>query len=317
MDRVRTSLIIHSSGAILTELSGSSPEDYLRSLALREEAWIAGHAKPNIHDDPFRNVAGPQNQEDHLRVLEQYRSIVPALVPKDEKVKSSILWHPDLNPGNVFVSADDESQVTSVIDWQGCWAGPLYLQMNTPSFVSYAGEVPSGLEFPKLPENFDHMVPARQAIVRADHRAKMLHKLYEIKQLYPYQIEEKETRVMPVRASGRTWKDGILPMQLALLDVVSHWHELSSADQPCPLKYTRDEVQALISQRDRYCEWHEFLDDMRTTFGMRLYGWVSPNEYPSKKTLLDHTRQKLPLALTAQMEAIMPQDAWWPFRDTV
>lgn len=288
----------------------------MSSLALREEAWIAHHAKPNIHDDPFRNVAGPQSQEDHLRVLKQYRSIVPALVPNDEKVLASILWHPDLNPGNVFLSADGES-VASIIDWQGCWAGPLYLQMNTPSFLAYAGDVPEGLEFPKLPENFDHMVPARQAAIRADHRAKMIHKLYEIKQLYPYRIEDRDTRVMPARAAGRTWKDGILPMQLALLEVVTHWNQLSSADEPCPIKFTRDDVQSLLRQRDRYCEWHSFLDDMRNTFGMRLYGWVSPNEYPSKKTLLDSTRKKLPVSLTAQMEAIMPQDTWWPFRDTV
>lgn len=293
----------------------SSPEAYLGSLALREEAWIAQHAKPNIHDDPFRNVAGPQNQEDHLRVLKQYRSIVSALVPKDKKVLSSTLWHPDLNPGNIFVSADGD--IVSIIDWQGCWAGPLYLQMNTPSFVTYNGDVPSGLEFPTLPENFDNMVPAKQAIVRADHRAKILHKLYEVKQLYPYQIKAKETRVLPVRAAGRTWKDGILPMQLALLDVFSHWHELSSAGEHCPLQFTRDEVQSLISQRDRYCEWHSFLDDLRTTFGIRLHGWVSPNEYPSKKTLLEHTWNKLPLTLTAEMEAIMPENAWWPFRDTV
>jgi hypothetical protein len=313
VDRVRSPSLIHWFETILTETPGSSPEKYLTSLALREEAWIAQHAKPNIHDDPFRNIVGPQQQNDHLRVLKQYRSIVPALVPKDKKVLSSTLWHPDLNPGNIFVSTD--GQVASIIDWQGCWAGPLYLQMSTPSFVVYNGDVPSGL--PTLPDNFDKMAPANQALARADYRAKILHKLYEVKQLYPYQVEAKETRVMPVRAAGRTWKDGILPLQLALLDVFSHWHDLSSADEPCPLRFTRDEVQSLISQRDRYCEWHSFLDDIRTTFGMRLYGWVSPNEYPSKKTLLDHTLNELPLALTAEMEAIMPQNTWWPFRDTV
>ncbi|KAG2347161.1 hypothetical protein BDR05DRAFT_958638 [Suillus weaverae] len=295
----------------------SSPEDYLRSLALREEAWISRFAKPNIHDDPFRNVSGPQLKEEHLQCLEQYRSIIPALVPTARKVLASNLWHSDLNPGNIFVSDDDERRVVSIIDWQGCWAGPAYLQMTSPSFLACDGAgLLSGLDFPKLPPEYDIMSQDTKAIMREDHKAQMLHKLYEIKQLYPYRISDREARTMPVRAAGRTWKDGILPLRLALLDIFSRWAELSRSDEPCPLRFTREEVQELKRQRDRYVDWHDFLDDVRTTFGMRLYGWVSPHEYPSKRALLEGTRSRLPVALTSQLEEILPQD-WWPFRDTV
>ncbi|KII91595.1 hypothetical protein PLICRDRAFT_28199 [Plicaturopsis crispa FD-325 SS-3] len=294
----------------------SSPEEYLTSVALREEAWIARHAKPNIHDDPFRSVVGPQAQDEHLDVLRQYRSVVPALVPKSKKVLSSILWHPDLNPGNIFVSDDDERRVVSIIDWQGCWSGPAYLQMSTPAFIESGADVPSGLEFPKLPENFDDMSMSSKAVVQGEHKAMMLQKLYEIKQLYPYRIPRRDTCVMPVRTAGRTWKDGILPLRLALLNVAASWGALSTPEQPCPLRITRDEVKSLTRQRDRYLEWHAFLDDLRGTFGMRLYGWVAPNEYMSKRALLERTRQQLPAALTQEMEEIMPRQ-WWPFRDTV
>lgn len=284
---------------------------------MREEAWISRFAKPNIHDDPFRNVSGPQLKEEHLRCLEQYRSIIPALVPTSRKVLASNLWHSDLNPGNIFVSDDEERRVVSIIDWQGCWAGPAYLQMTSPSFLACDGAgLTSGLDFPKLPPEYDIMSQDTKAIMREDHKAQMLHKLYEIKQLYPYRISDREARTMPVRAAGRTWKDGILPLRLALLDIFSRWAELSRSDEPCPLRFTREEVEELKRQRDRYVDWHDFLDDMRTTFGMRLYGWVSPNEYPSKRALLEGTRSRLPVALTSQLEEILPQD-WWPFRDTV
>lgn len=286
------------------------------SVAAKEEAWIGAHAKANIHDDPFRAVAGPQTPSEHITVLKQYRSIVPALVPKDKKVTASVLWHPDLNPGNVFIT--ESGEMTSIIDWQGAWAGPLYLQMNTPAFVTYNGpDLPSGAELPVLPETFNRMALSKQEIIRKDHRAKMLHKLYEIKQLLPYKIAARETRVMPVRAAGRTWKDGILPLQLALLEVVTNWNTLSTPDTPCPLQYTRDDVKALVAQRDRYCEWHSFLDDLRLTFGMRLYGWVPTQEYGSKKELLGRTRGALPEGLTKEMDSIMPSEAWWPFRDTI
>lgn len=304
--------------AILTEPSilGSSPSEYLCALALKEEAWIGAHAKPNVHDDPFRAVAGAQTPAEHIAVLQQYRAIAPALVPTDARVTASVLWHPDLNPGNVFIT--EAGELTSVIDWQGAWAGPLYLQMNTPAFVAYTGpDLPSGAELPVLPETFNRMHASRQEVVRKDHRAKMLHKLYEIKQLLPFKIGAKETRVMPVRAAGRTWKDGILPLQLALLEVVTSWPSLSTPDVPCPLQFTRDDVQALVAKRDRYCEWHSLLDDLRLSFGMRLYGWVPPGEYGSKKELLGATRGALPEGLTREMDAIVPGEGWWPFRDTV
>lgn len=298
--------------------SGSSCEEYLCSLALREEAWIANYAKPHIHDDPFRNVAaGPQSQEDHLQVLRQYRSIVPALVPTSDHALPSILWHPDLNPGNIFVSEDDHS-VVSIIDWQGCWAGPVYLQMTTPAFIEYTGtgDLPSGLDFPKLPENYDEMSLRSQELVKKDHKAKMLDKLYEIKQLFSYRIDQRDTCVMPVRTAGRTWKDGLLPMQLALLNVAAKWPELSTPSVPCPLRFTRDEVDGLTEKRERYVECHQFLDDMRRSFGMRVYGWVSPNEYTSKRALLEeYAKKKLP-QMNSHLEDILPTD-WWPFRDTV
>jgi hypothetical protein len=237
-------------------------------------------------------------------------------VPTARKALASNIWHPDLNAGNVFVSDDEERRVVSIIDWQGCWAGPAYLQMTSPAFLACDGGASSGLECPKLPSEYGIMSQDTKSVMREEHKAKMLHKLYQIKQLYPYRINNRETRTMPVRAAGRTWKDGILPLRLALLDVFSQWPELSRGDEPCPLRFTREEVHQLMRQRDRYVDWHDFLDDMRMTFGMRLYGWVSPHEYPSKRALLEGTRSRLPVALTSQLEAILPQD-WWPFRDTV
>ncbi|KAF7968156.1 hypothetical protein HWV62_31736 [Athelia sp. TMB] len=297
----------------------ATPEAYLCALAAKEEAWIAAHAKPNVHDDPFRAAAGPQVAAEHVAVLAQYRAIVPALVPKDEKVRASVLWHPDLNPGNVFVGEGGE--VTSIIDWQGAWAGPAYLQMTTPAFVAYTGpdELPAGAALPTLPPAFDKLNPKKQEAVRAEHRAKMLHKLYEIKQLLPAGVHgpQRETRVLPARAAGRTWKDGILPLQLALLDVVAAWPALSTPETPCPLRFTRADVAALHAQRDRYCEWHAFLDDLRASFGMRLYGWVAPGEWAGKKRVLEETRGRISGALVREAERLSGGEGWWPFRDTV
>ncbi|KAH8834415.1 hypothetical protein DL96DRAFT_1757061 [Flagelloscypha sp. PMI_526] len=70
-----------------------TPEQYLLSTAEWEAAWIQKHAKNNIHNDPVR----------FLLDLRQYHSIVPAIVPNDAAAHASVLWHPNLNLGNIFV----------------------------------------------------------------------------------------------------------------------------------------------------------------------------------------------------------------------
>ncbi|KAJ7090561.1 kinase-like domain-containing protein [Mycena crocata] len=296
--------------------------DYLHAIAAREEAWIASHAKPHIHDDPFRAVVGPQLQDEHLSVLSQYRSVIPALVPADEKALTSVLWHPDLNPGNIFVSPKEDFRVVSIIDWQGAWAGPAYLQMNTPTFVEYTGLdaslIPSGLAFPELPDAYNAMSPEQQAAAQRNHKDKILKKLYEITQLVPYRDGLPLRRIMtlPVRSASRTWKDGILPLKLALLEVAAQWPALSTPGTLCPLRVTRADADNLGAQRERYVEWHAFLDDLRRTFGMRVHGWVSTGEYRQKRKLLDETMGVLDEGLRREMDLALP-GGWWPFRDTV
>ncbi|KAJ7641411.1 kinase-like domain-containing protein [Roridomyces roridus] len=271
--------------------------DYLRAAALREEAWIASHARPHMHDDPFRAV--------------------------DEKALSSIIWHPDLNMGNIFVSPEDGYKVVSIIDWQGAWAGPAFLQMDTPAFVQYTGPgaslIPSGLSFPELPNTYEEMSPEQQAVAQRQHKDKMLQKLYEIKQLLPYHAglgSRRSTLTLPVRSAGRTWKDGILPLQLALLNVAAQWPSLSTPDTPCPLRITRADAEGLAAETRAVRAVACILDDLRHTFGMRLYGWVSSADYGKTRRLLEGTMSVIDDGLRREMDDVLP-GGWWPFKDTV
>ena len=53
--------------------------------------------------------------------------------------------------------------------------------------------------------------------------------------------------------AGRTWKDGILPLRLALLNVAAKWPKIVETEDtgPCPLRFKRGEVQRLMQQRER------------------------------------------------------------------
>ncbi|KAI9042825.1 aminoglycoside phosphotransferase family protein [Aspergillus affinis] len=66
------------------------------------------------------------------------------------------LWHTDLM-GNIFITPDDNSRITSLIDIQSLSIRPLFLQTRWPEFLQPPREYPQGFIQPTLPENFDDL----------------------------------------------------------------------------------------------------------------------------------------------------------------
>jgi hypothetical protein len=48
------------------------------------------------------------------------------------------LSHWDLRAPNIFI---EDGRVTSVIDWQDSWIGPLFMQERRPQLIEYYGEI--------------------------------------------------------------------------------------------------------------------------------------------------------------------------------
>jgi hypothetical protein len=265
---------------------------------------------------------GAEDKEEHIAALRQYRSIIPALIPRDDNSRSSILWHPDLNLGNIFVELrDGRYEISQIIDWQGSCAAPAYLQVTTPVFLKYQSHtgsfVPEGLQLPKLPDDFDALSTSTKEDLQDRYRLKMLQKFYDIKQIYPHSIPNHYVVTSPILAAGRTWKDGILPLQLGLMDVAMRWQELNTPDRPCPLRFSPNEIAKLTSSEDSWMQLHDFHDYLRNTFGIRSYGWVpSTEEFNKKRLLLSQVVAGIPADLKNAAAEVFPR-GWWPFQDTL
>ncbi|KAJ9227024.1 hypothetical protein DTO027B5_8130 [Paecilomyces variotii] len=113
----------------------TSAVDYVQALALREVAWIQKHATPRSPNDPLFVSHSQNNPAEHVSLLQRYLSVAPHLVPREENILGSFLWHSDLRTPNVFV--DDTGHITSIIDWQSTWAGPLFLEGRHPHLLDY------------------------------------------------------------------------------------------------------------------------------------------------------------------------------------
>ncbi|KAM3414316.1 hypothetical protein BST61_g10965 [Cercospora zeina] len=80
---------------------------------------------------------------EHRKLLSAGRSILRAMSasPKIQKAATPLLFHPDLHARNIFVSENDPTVVTDIIDWQGAGVEPAFWYADeTPDFATSADE---------------------------------------------------------------------------------------------------------------------------------------------------------------------------------
>jgi hypothetical protein len=111
---------------------GTTETDYLKSLVCCEIDWLSKYAggKGELFNPFIHASSNQQSPQAHIDLLEKFLSIIPLITPKAEEIISAWLWHPDFHAGNIFV--DEDGKITSLIDWQGRWTGPIFINVNPP-----------------------------------------------------------------------------------------------------------------------------------------------------------------------------------------
>ncbi|KAL1885406.1 hypothetical protein Plec18167_000900 [Paecilomyces lecythidis] len=201
------------------DIDRTSAVDYIQAISLREIAWIQNYATPRSPDDPFFTSHSQNNPAEHISLLQRYLSVSPYLLPHEDDLLGSFLWHTDLRIPNIFV--DDNGNITSIIDWQSTWAGPLFLEARHPHFLNYNGDLT--LELPKI---FKQLDGSTQIAVRSKVIKSILSFLYEknTAQRNPalsrvFQYPNGVLMTDPVRFAGNTWDGDILPLRESLIRV--------------------------------------------------------------------------------------------------
>ena len=193
----------------------------MTAVATRELQWIAGFGTPHIHDHPNRILPGQGNRQDHIDCLSAYECLIPMLLSDSHDENRPVLWHPDLHASNIFVQPVEEGKmlaaislsVSSIIDWQGTWIGPAFLQMKVPPLYRMDG-VPPGRQSPVLPDTIG-LSDSEKERVKMVHQRRLQHKLFEAS-AFPIQIWEmpaREERACPDDWAQVTWKYGLTPFR--------------------------------------------------------------------------------------------------------
>ncbi|RHZ44435.1 uncharacterized protein CDV56_102696 [Aspergillus thermomutatus] len=185
----------------------------------------------------------------HLRLLECARTVLRQIAA-DSRIQtaaSPLLFHPDLHMRNIFVSEDDPSLISSIIDWQAASVEPAFWYSDeVPDFATgndicaKTFELSSQFLTPKLSG--------------------------------PRLMNENLFR--PFRYCYRTWKDGAVALRHEMIETSRHWRELGLEGQ-CPYPIPTSEELANHEMEYKLFEAAQNLRrDLSSLLNTASDGWV-------------------------------------------
>ncbi|CDM37777.1 Aminoglycoside phosphotransferase [Penicillium roqueforti FM164] len=180
-----------------------------------------------------------------------------------------ILFHPDLHKRNIFVSDDDPSIITGIIDWQSSSIEPAFWYADEiPDFASCSpsSELPSG--------NLNNSELCRDTF-------EVCTQFLTPKLVLPRMMDEGMFR--PLRYCYRTWKDCAVAFRQELIETSRDWEALGLVGS-CPFVSPRPEELAVHRKEYRCFEAAQNLKrDLSNLPDCASDGWVPPEIWEEAK----------------------------------
>lgn len=155
--------------------------------------------------------------------------------------------HTDLHMGNIFVSEDEPSEISAIIDWQHTRIAPMFLQARWPMFITPPPDYPAGFEMPKLPDNYEEMDEEGKESAEYELESVMEAKAYEAR-CYLDNPDAYDAMNIPrvyrelFTCCGETWIEGPMPLRACLIDIFKSWQDLGFPGE-CPYTFPEEDIQ--------------------------------------------------------------------------
>lgn len=282
---------------------GPDAVSYFTALARCQQAWLRKYAVPRPLGDPYRRADVEESPEAICKLLDAYIALLPYMLPEEDELLASVLWHPDLSRSNILVAGDANPTSTppklaGVIDWQNTCAAPLILQAIFPPAFEYTGSMvvlPKGIALPSKPDNLKTLPPEEQELMLGEWKDAVLHKWLETAmmrnwhfntaQAHPYKL------ALDTLAYGTTstWSHGSVWFAETLRGV-----ELDARakhpDRELPVVVPEEDLarhQAEFEKQAKH-QWH--LNVVQERLGIQGDGWVENEDYEWVKEELANLR---------------------------
>ncbi|KAK1147969.1 hypothetical protein N8T08_000485 [Aspergillus melleus] len=251
--------------------------DFGISIVQRQFSLLAKQTPDN------QSLIQHETPEEQARLLEATIALMRMLDshPILSQFSQPTLWHTDLHMGNIFISPDNKSLITSLIDIQSLSIRPLFLQTQWPIFIHPPRNYPQGLIQPTLPQNFNNLDPDEQALALHQRDLSKMSKAYEVstflenRPAYHAMYVPRVFRELFIRA-GDVSTVGIVPLRGCLIEIFRNWSYLGMTGQ-CPYSFSPEETSAHGEQFERYTKWNEAQQLAMEALDTDADGWISPH----------------------------------------
>ncbi|KAI4608912.1 hypothetical protein J4E83_008951 [Alternaria metachromatica] len=228
---------------------------------------------------------------EHKVLLEYCRAITKQMIQTTlmQTVSTPILFHPDLHSRNIFVSDEDPTVLTAILDWQASAIQPAFWYADsTPDFAQKevvevaaeddeqggAGDRGQGQEREqKQPTH----TPA--STLRAEAFTHLIQSHLPRAMLIPRTMDEAYLR--PFTYGHRSWLHGATPFREELIQTSRRWGELGfSTVGPCAYPMpSREEYAAHWEKYKEFEARHTFKLEVQKVLGVESGGWVWADMY--------------------------------------
>jgi hypothetical protein len=256
----------------------------------------AGYSRiPNVDGSeaelPYRGSV-----QEHLRLLEISNSVIQELArtPAIESVADPTLLHPDIHKRNIFVSEEDPSSVTAIIDWQSTSIEPAFAYAtNTPDLIEDTtadivilenlmskGEAPD-VQISKRTSVED---PEEEA-ARKRHEKDVLtcQKTFEVvlrgyvRKLHDARAMD-QTLLRPFQYCDASWRDSAAALRQELIDISQCWTELGLPGR-CPYQPTQEELAEQARQYEDFETVQQLKLFLKRALSVDSDGWVPADKW--------------------------------------
>ncbi|CAG8403730.1 unnamed protein product [Penicillium salamii] len=231
----------------------------------------AGLSRIPPEDSQLRNRPMYQGSvREHLALLEHGRAVLSAMSADSRFRDAAVptLFHPDLHKRNIFVSQDDPSVITGIIDWQSSSIEPAFWYADEAPDFATGGASTIGDEGT---DDSELCTKAHEVCTR----------FLTPKLALPRSMDEGMFR--PFQYCYRTWKDGAVSFRHELIETSRDWEALGLPGS-CPFVLPTLEEMSL-HRKDYKCfeEAQNLKRDLSSLLNTASDVWVPPDEWEAAK----------------------------------
>lgn len=240
--------------------------------------------------------------QEHLDLLNISEKVIEELIktPIIRQVASPTLLHPDIHKRNIYVSDEDPSCVTAIIDWQST--------SIEPAFV-YANETPDLAEDPtadvpilqtllsSTEDDASNAATIKESVVenpeeeaarkRYEKDIQTCRQTFEVV-LKGYAPKLHDARAMeqnllrPLRYCDASWRDGAAALRQELIELSQGWTELGLPGS-CPYQPTLEELVEHAKQYEVFESVQQLKMFLKRALDADSDGWVPAENWETAK----------------------------------